>query len=82
MAKAKKFGKSIGRATARVFAGLRAERKWKQRQVSLDLGKSHGWVGLLENEQYSVKLQDFVDLCALYEVDPLETLERILRFKG
>jgi transcriptional regulator with XRE-family HTH domain len=81
MARAKKkLGKDVRQATARVLAGLRAERRLHQRQMSLDLGKSHGWMGLLENEQYSVKLQDFIDLCAYFEVDPLETLARILRF--
>jgi hypothetical protein len=75
------LGTDIDRAATRIFAGLRAQHRFTQRQVSDRLGKRPSWTNLLENGHYSIKLQDFVDLCRLYQKDPVEIMEQIMHWQ-
>lgn len=80
--KKKRPGRDVGLAAARVLKALRAEGGDKQEELATRLGKSRGWVSLLETGQYKVTAQDIVDFSAVYEKDPLEVFRRILEFKG
>jgi transcriptional regulator with XRE-family HTH domain len=82
MVRKKPFARDIGEPTRRILAGKRVERGFTQRQVSKELDKSDAWANLLERGQYIIKLQDFVDLCFLYDKDPLQVLAEILSWKA
>lgn len=67
--------------TARVLAGLRTEKNLTQREAARRLGKSHGWVSLVETGQHKVGVQDLVELCDCYGAEAEEIFGRILRWK-
>jgi transcriptional regulator with XRE-family HTH domain len=79
-AKKRKF-KDVRMGTARVLAGLRSEKNLTQREAARRLGRSHGWVSMVETGQHKVGVQDLVELCEIYGADVEETVRRIMRWQ-
>lgn len=82
MAKKKRAIRDVRQATGRVLAGLRIEKDLTQREASARLGRSHGWISLVEKGEYKVGVQDLVDLCDVYGADVEEIVGRIMRWKA
>lgn len=80
-AKKKRAFRDVRLATARVLAGVRTEKGLTQREAGRRLGRSHGWVSMIETGQHKVGLQDLVEVCDVYGADPEEIFGRILRWK-
>jgi transcriptional regulator with XRE-family HTH domain len=74
--------KDIRLATARIIAGLLAERGLTQSEASKRLGKTRSWMNLLLNGHYNVKMQDLFDICMAFGAKPSEIVDRIERWKA
>jgi transcriptional regulator with XRE-family HTH domain len=74
--------KDINIAASRIFAGLRVQQRFTQRDVSNRLGKRGSWTNLLENGHYAIKLQDFMDLCELYNREPADVITEIIKWRS
>lgn len=69
-----------GKALATVLAATRSDADLSQRQVAEKMGWDRNTVTKIEGGNRVVSMQEFIELCRIYQVDPLKVMKRVLEW--